>query len=105
VINKAGRLFTYLPAHSIAIFLSYGFSLITVVLDSVLEVEELPRKRATKMIINTAPAATHTHGDVYQSVVVLVVVVVVFFSEALSFEVCAQMIIFIHVNKIIMMNL
>jgi len=61
----------------------YILSFITVVLDSVLEVEELPRKRATIMMINTAAPATHTHGDVYQSEVVVVVVVLVFFSVTL----------------------
>lgn len=50
-------------------------SFITVVLDSVVELE-LPRSSATSMMINTAPPPTHTHGDVYHSVVVLVLVVV-----------------------------
>ena len=48
----------------IFLFFSILISLIMVVLDSVLD-EELPRKRATMMIINTAAPATHTHGDVY----------------------------------------
>lgn len=74
-------------------------SLITVVLDSVLEVEELPRKRATMMMMNTAAPATQTHGDVYHSVVVVVVVVLDFFSVTLSLVSCAHMIIFTHVNK------
>src|SRR5436190_2448115 len=41
-------------------------SFITVVLVSL--VLELPRIRATRIIINTAPPATHTHGDVYHCV-------------------------------------
>jgi hypothetical protein len=35
---------------------------------------ELPRNRAIKMIRNTAPPTTHTHGCIYQVLVVVVVV-------------------------------
>ena len=71
----------------------------TVVRDSVLEVDELPRKRATRMIINTAPPATQTQGEVYHSEVVVVVVVVLDFSDTPSFEVCDHAMICIKVKK------
>jgi hypothetical protein len=67
----------------------------------VFEVEELPRKRATIMMMNTAAPATHTHGDAYQLVVV---VVVVLFSVTLSFVACAHTTICIHVNMAIIKN-
>jgi hypothetical protein len=86
-----------------AFFLYRYRSLITVVLDSVLEVEELPRKRATKMMIKTAAPAIQTHGEVYHSVV-LVVVVDVVFSVTFSFVPCAHMAICMPVNRINMKN-
>ena len=80
----------------------YGYilSFITVVLVSL--VLELPRIRATRMIMKTAPPATHTHGDVYHCVddVVDSVFVVTVLSPS-----CAHSTTCIQVKKIARKNL
>src|SRR6187549_496030 len=75
--------------------IDYILSFITVVLVSL--VLELPRIRATRIIINTAPPATHTHGDVYHCVddVVDSVFVVTVLSPS-----CAHSTTCIHTKKI-----
>lgn len=48
------------------------------------------------MIMNTAPPATHNHGDEYHSVVVFVVVLVLVVTWSLA---CAQRMTCIQVNR------
>jgi hypothetical protein len=73
IAGQATMFYSLFPQINSSIF--YTLSFITVVLVSL--VLELPRIRATRMIINTAPPATHTHGDEYHWVVVDSVVFVV----------------------------